>query len=354
MSRVRAAWAIGVLLFCVGAAEFLLRWTVSVARGTPYVTGSRDFHYVQKPGTSGRHISPGEFDAEFHINFKGLRGQEIHYERNHVDRILALGDSFTFGFGVAERETWPAQLQRMVWSPIEVINAGVMGWGLAEYLIWFRKEGRKYQPDLVVVGVHASDWENAGNGLTSLDSHGNVQIHQAASDAHDKVRSIAQWIPFYETLMTHSALANVVRGVTVKLLHRNRATASGEGRSNEDSFYDFEKLNYALLKELDHQVREAGGKLLLLFLPKYEALYPESDPDIVSHLFQKRLHQWTLGLGIPLYDMWPVYRDVLDRNGKDPSYLYFLKDGHSNARAYRLIANTITAYIGYAEGIAAR
>ncbi|NQU43891.1 hypothetical protein HQ520_11445, partial [bacterium] len=48
-------------------------------------------------------------------------------------RVLALGDSFTFGVGVANRETWPAQLEDRLQvpdhSPIEVVNEGCAGWG---------------------------------------------------------------------------------------------------------------------------------------------------------------------------------------------------------------------------------
>ncbi len=118
------------------SAEFVLRWTVWIPRGTPYVIGSRDYVYTQKPGISGRHISPGEFDVEFRINSKGLRGEEIDYLRNPSHRILCLGDSFTFGFGVEEQESWPARLQQQLTAGsatvVEVINAGVMGWGFPD------------------------------------------------------------------------------------------------------------------------------------------------------------------------------------------------------------------------------
>jgi lysophospholipase L1-like esterase len=339
------AYAVLFVLLVI-AAEVFLRWTGWVGRGTPYVIGSADYHYIQKAGASGRHVSPGEFDAEFHINSKGIRGAEIDYARNGSRRILALGDSFTFGFGVEDDQTWPAQLQRQL--GVEVVNGGVMGWGLAEYLIWFQKEGVKYKPDLVVVGVHASDWVNAMNGLTSLDANGKIEVHQVPPDAQDKVRRMTRWIPFYDALMTHSALANVARNVVVKTLHRQTPAAlEQQGDPSGDAASDVrEDHNFALLRELQRQVRNAGGTLLLVFIPKYQALYPETDPDKVSHLFQKKLAQWASELDVPLLDMTPIYRDVVDRNGKsDPSYLFFLKDGHNNARGYRLIASTISDFL---------
>src|SRR5437016_3822832 len=54
------------------------------------------------------------FDAEFTgshplaLNSRGLRGPEIPAERKPRElRILGLGDSTTFGTGVAWEETWP-------------------------------------------------------------------------------------------------------------------------------------------------------------------------------------------------------------------------------------------------------
>jgi lysophospholipase L1-like esterase len=42
--------------------------------------------------------------------------------------ILAVGDSFTFGDEVGDAETWPAQLERELGTPVR--NAGVFGYGL--------------------------------------------------------------------------------------------------------------------------------------------------------------------------------------------------------------------------------
>ncbi len=64
------------------------------------------------------------------INAKGLRGPEIPESNPDPFRILCLGDSITFGWGVEEINTYPAQLQSILMeehpdTPIEVINAGI-------------------------------------------------------------------------------------------------------------------------------------------------------------------------------------------------------------------------------------
>jgi lysophospholipase L1-like esterase len=55
--------------------------------------------------------------------------------RGSSRRIVVLGDSYAFGWGVAEEESFPRQLERMLHgayadAAVEVMNAGVPGYGL--------------------------------------------------------------------------------------------------------------------------------------------------------------------------------------------------------------------------------
>src|SRR5262249_20912445 len=65
------------------------------------------------------------------INSKGLRDNEYDYEpRPGVTRILALGDSVTFGWGVRLEHTYPKVLERLLnhgasQGSYEVLNGGV-------------------------------------------------------------------------------------------------------------------------------------------------------------------------------------------------------------------------------------
>ncbi|MEE3329663.1 MAG: GDSL-type esterase/lipase family protein [Myxococcota bacterium] len=69
-------------------------------------------------------------------------------------RVLALGDSCTFGLGVDDSATWPAQLQGMLESQgvdAEVINAGVPGYTAFQGLRWLETQGLALKPDVLVV-----------------------------------------------------------------------------------------------------------------------------------------------------------------------------------------------------------
>lgn len=63
-------------------------------------------HAQYEPSTEVRHCQ-NEFNYTYHINTKGLRQQNLYREH---PKILAIGDSFTFGFGVSDTQTFPALL----------------------------------------------------------------------------------------------------------------------------------------------------------------------------------------------------------------------------------------------------
>ena len=89
------------------------------------------------------------------INSHGLRDQEHTYQKPPgARRILVLGDSYAWGYGVADDALFTEVLeQRLSGQQVdwEVINTGVSGWGTDQELLFLEQEGFKYQPDIVVL-----------------------------------------------------------------------------------------------------------------------------------------------------------------------------------------------------------
>lgn len=71
-------------------------------------------------------------------------------------RIVALGDSFTFGEGVEDDQTFPHHLGGLL-PGVDVVNLGVHGYGHDQMLVTLREEGPAYEPDLVVLGYVTDD-----------------------------------------------------------------------------------------------------------------------------------------------------------------------------------------------------
>lgn len=92
------------------------------------------------------------------INSKGLRGKEFSYEKAiGRKRVLVLGDSITFGYALDEIHTYPFILQQNLGGKYEVVNAGVVGYGLDQDYLLFKREGVKYHPDILIVGFSVGD-----------------------------------------------------------------------------------------------------------------------------------------------------------------------------------------------------
>ena len=93
-------------------------------------------------------------------NSRGLRGEkEYSYGKNpNKVRLLILGDSFTFGEGVSDNETYPYYLQKMI-PTAEIINMGVRAYGHDQMLILLKEEGTKYKPNIVILGFLHMDMQ---------------------------------------------------------------------------------------------------------------------------------------------------------------------------------------------------
>jgi lysophospholipase L1-like esterase len=92
-------------------------------------------------------------------NELGLRNAPIA-EKGKKFRILCLGGSTTWGFGVEDDQTWPVKLQGILNSeaqPVEVINAGVTGYVAPICLRYLETRGLALKPDLVLAMVGQND-----------------------------------------------------------------------------------------------------------------------------------------------------------------------------------------------------
>lgn len=99
------------------------------------------------------------------INSAGLRDREYpQAKRPGVARILMLGDSVTFGWGVPDEGTTSRALERRLNPPggparFEVINTGVGNTNTAMQAAYFMHRGVHFQPDVVVLNYFINDAE---------------------------------------------------------------------------------------------------------------------------------------------------------------------------------------------------
>ncbi|HKE10320.1 MAG TPA: hypothetical protein VKE73_01990 [Myxococcota bacterium] len=115
-----------------------------------------------------------EFSVAVHVNALGLRGPERTAAKPPGTlRILVLGDSFAFGFGVGQDEMFSAELERLLRErglQVEVLSSGVPGWSLDNELVYLRTEGFDLDPDLILIATCENDLGDLGWNRLTLDT----------------------------------------------------------------------------------------------------------------------------------------------------------------------------------------
>ncbi len=102
--------------------------------------------------------------VEYLVNAQGLRGPDITYDKPEgVHRVVLLGDSHTFGFGVPEEARFSDLLEGYL-PGVQVVNMGVSGYGIDQELLLLEREGVRYHPDMVMAYVpHYADLRHLRN-----------------------------------------------------------------------------------------------------------------------------------------------------------------------------------------------
>lgn len=115
----------------------------------------------------GHEHAPGKraflMGVDVEINSHKLRDYDYDFVKPAgVKRVLMLGDSLTFGWGVRFEETTAKLLESRLnakegkW---QVINAGVGNYNTSQEVAYFFNKGYRYQPDVVVLNYFVNDAE---------------------------------------------------------------------------------------------------------------------------------------------------------------------------------------------------
>jgi len=136
---------------------FSPEWAPRTGRLTKFWRYDPIYGWAHVPGQLGEFESYG-FRTSVRINSRGYRGPERTYDRRgNARRVVVLGDSFVWGFGVDESEMFTHRLDRDSGGDFDVVNLGVSGYSTDQELLVYRNEGRRYGADTVVLVVATND-----------------------------------------------------------------------------------------------------------------------------------------------------------------------------------------------------
>jgi hypothetical protein len=346
------------VLAAIVAGEFVVRifspqvLMFNVSQWDPYVG------FVHIPNIEG-YSETKDFKMFVKINSHGLRDREFEYHKPpNTIRIGIFGDSFTFGTGVHNNESYPKVLEKLLAdvskkSPhsinVEVINFGIGKTGTAHQYAFYQKEGKKYQLDFVVLGFFdGNDFSDNWGGVFYL--RGNSLVHNpTAYSSVRRIQTVVYHIPFYRWMATHSHLLNLLRKSVTLLDDRLRTKkastmTAGEGAS-QDTVTEAEMthLTLKLIQAFRKEVTDDKGCFLVVNIPAkgQKSLQQYSDKEAIPG-FVKQWDSLVRSLAesdIKVLDLTPVF-SVLPA-----SIYYFENDDHMRAKGQETIASGIFKFL---------
>lgn len=255
----------------------------------------------------------GDEEVHIAINGNGLRDDDIVYTRNSRYRILLLGDSFGWGFGI-NREFRMSELIEGQIDSLEIINASVAGYSTDQQLLYYQDEGYKYQADAVVVLFCENDF--LGNTVPR------IHWYNKPFFTHEDDTLLLRNVPvpeltYYQRLRKFlSGKSHFLSFMLKRISFVNASSYSYEGLE----VYHAGVITEKLLSRLQTSVKANNAELILIAIPM-----PEVPLSILRGIAQRNQ--------INFLDLAPFFIDQKDFIIPD--------DGHWNNRGNKIAADAI-------------
>ncbi len=308
-----------VVLFAFGVPELVLR-----AMGLPEELYKRGIFWGIEPNLVNEPFLHKERGTYFKVstNSRSLRYKEVPVGRQpRTVRLLALGDSTTFGWGVEQDETYPANLERILQEKhpevvVQVLNGGVPGYTSFQGLHHFKKNAAAYEPDIVLFGYIVQDARKTAitdkqQRLIDLE----VQRRQRNPLYRLRLVRFLHWKYVKFLSWRNQQLSDEAKGDPT-------AQTRVPLRDYKENILTFEKL-----------CKAQDAQLVLFGFPLEVIGYTKHHRDLLAKVAKDR--------GLPHFD---PSRQIHEASRRET--LYFPEDkGHPNAKGCALIAKLLADYL---------
>jgi len=296
--------------------------------------------YMLTPGFSGRLECQGRVTG-FSTNSAGLRGGEIGAKTKR--RVLALGDSMTWGWGVSQGEEWihgvGREVARLGGPEVESLNGGVNGYGTANELARLEELGPELSPDLVLLGFFPNDYADnllgVAGGYTVRDGY---------------LFDLASAQRFRESRLTrHSHLWRLatVSWETWRVRYAGGVPSARRGqRLSRVDMQQGMELSLEYIRRMETVTRSLGGRLAVVWLPPVAYTLAGLRPEDIP--LQRDLQQRVADAGIVSIDLLPTLTAEPGRRE-----LYISGDGHFTARGHQVAGRAVGSWVVQAQLLAA-
>ena len=306
-------------------------------------------------------------------NSQGFREPERVLARTGTaPRVLALGDSFTWGAGVSYDEVFVTRLEQALQQTApgaEIVNLGVPAWGPHEERHLLETYGIQFGPDLVMLNFFVgNDIQNKRGSDTNLTeilvvAGQSYYVHRNGNWVHDTLGPDRWYLYHNLNYLIQVGMSRLLRMTrsqegsmaveSAPLVSRPRYLKAIHERSDiyrkeRSRFFDFHWANTrATLLAIRDFLRARKIPLLVVLLPDHVQLDPRLQKEYLASVggapedydFQKPqrvLRAWCEENGIPVLDLFPAFQAE-----EDLAQLYFANDIHWTSEGHRLAAGEV-------------
>jgi len=317
--------------------------------------------YALAPGAVDTFVTR-EFNIPIRINSLGYRDDEFPLKKTARLRILAIGDSFTFGYAGTSDEAYPNVVERELRTQlgendIEVVNAGFAACQYPDtYYLYLKNSGLALDPDIITVGLFVGndlDHDLAGeNTWSEVDADGlPTRIHNTLARVENgywvsRNRSLRYRLPIGRDSHIAQAIISLLRAAgpeKPRTFNQWIYRKDYEPRTTE-AVEKVEKLLLAMKALADAR----GIPIVFVVMPTREQVYPE-DYDFSADAFmaeydldkpQRLLGEFFEAHGMTELDLTPALRAA-----PHDTMLYYALDQHWNERGNELAGRAIAEFL---------
>jgi hypothetical protein len=306
---------------------------------------------IPVPGQQGQRNAPGGFSFRYHNNSLGWRGPWEYRPAKRTDyRVLFLGDSFTYGIGVNDDQTFPLRIEQKLNAAnisVEALNGGCPGKGTDYAVKLFETVGAKFHPDLTVLSFFRNDFQdNARGKYYDINKQGKLSVKPLQCN---RIKKMLAHLPGYNWLISWSQAANLVKQAGVNLLV-NRASKGGsdaadglvvsyQPRGGGYADRANQELTRIYVEHLNTAVTQAGGALMIVYIPNSEEVTEYRRARTIS-ADERVMQRLAADNGISLWSLTPL----LAHSGQPIERLYY-QEGHWTAAAHDTAARFLSRLI---------
>ena len=205
-------------------------------------------------------------------------------------RAICSGDSFTFGSGVADDETFCAYLEQDL-PGFRTLNMAQRGYGIDQAYLWYKRDAVRYPHQLHLFAFIWADFERMA--VKSFTGYPKSRLRLKDGQLALENVPVPEWTGYSKV---PTALSMLPELRLVQMIQRQTDQSEATKLARVDAqVWD---IALAVFKDLDRLNKERGSKLVLVYLPT-----PDDLVAGVHELRRKRLAEFSRASGIPFVDL---------------------------------------------------